>query len=142
MAALPLHGIRVVELAQGVAGPYCGKLFADLGAEVIKVEACARPDWWRGWDGPSAVGARPGCSITSPAGLRGARVSATLSPPDHEVSHRTHATPTSHGESHEHAARTSEGRGDRRGDRRQQPRVPPGAPRLEGDRPPRQGSVP
>ncbi len=33
-----LSGIRVVELAEGVAGGYCGKLFADLGAEVVKVE--------------------------------------------------------------------------------------------------------
>ena len=33
-----LSDLRVIELAQGIAGPYCGKLFADLGAEVIKVE--------------------------------------------------------------------------------------------------------
>ena len=34
-----LSGINVVELAEGIAGSYCGKLFADLGAEVLKVEA-------------------------------------------------------------------------------------------------------
>jgi crotonobetainyl-CoA:carnitine CoA-transferase CaiB-like acyl-CoA transferase len=34
-----LSGINVVELAEGVAGSYCGKLFADVGASVVKVEA-------------------------------------------------------------------------------------------------------
>jgi len=34
-----LSGINVVELAEGISGSYCGKLFADLGAEVVKVEA-------------------------------------------------------------------------------------------------------
>ncbi|HWF30682.1 MAG TPA: CoA transferase, partial [Mycobacterium sp.] len=37
-----LSGIRVVELAESVAGEYCGKILADFGAEVIKVEAPGR----------------------------------------------------------------------------------------------------
>ena len=36
-----LQGVRIVELADDIAGPYCGKLFADFGAEVIKVESSA-----------------------------------------------------------------------------------------------------
>ena len=35
---MPLHGVRVVEVAQYVAGPLAGSLLAELGAEVIKVE--------------------------------------------------------------------------------------------------------
>ncbi len=37
----PLAGMRVIELAQGIAGPYAGKWLAALGADVIKVE----PPW-------------------------------------------------------------------------------------------------
>ena len=35
---MALSGIRVVDVAQGIAGPYTAKLLADMGAEVIKVE--------------------------------------------------------------------------------------------------------
>jgi crotonobetainyl-CoA:carnitine CoA-transferase CaiB-like acyl-CoA transferase len=39
MALEELSDLKVVEFADLVSGPYCGKIFADLGAEVIKVEA-------------------------------------------------------------------------------------------------------
>ncbi|MBO0866759.1 MAG: CoA transferase, partial [Mycobacterium sp.] len=34
-----LHGLRVVEIADDISGPYCAKLFVDLGAEVTKIES-------------------------------------------------------------------------------------------------------
>ncbi|WP_288253246.1 CoA transferase [uncultured Hydrogenophaga sp.] len=49
-ARAPLDGIRVVDLSMGWAGPLATRHFADLGADVIKVEACQYPDWWRGVD--------------------------------------------------------------------------------------------
>ncbi len=44
-----LAGIRVVELAEGVAGPFCSRLFADYGADVVKVEALGTGDVTRHW---------------------------------------------------------------------------------------------
>lgn len=44
-----LTGVRVVEFANYVAGPYTGALLADLGADVIKVEAPPHGDPYRGW---------------------------------------------------------------------------------------------
>ena len=38
MTSQPLHGLRVIELCQGIAGPWAGRLLAGYGADVIKVE--------------------------------------------------------------------------------------------------------
>ena len=43
-----LQGLRIVELAEGISGPYCGKLLADLGAEVTKIEQPRIGDFCRG----------------------------------------------------------------------------------------------
>jgi crotonobetainyl-CoA:carnitine CoA-transferase CaiB-like acyl-CoA transferase len=50
-----LDGIRVIELAEALAGPYCAMLLGDLGADVIKVERNRGGDQSRGW-GPPFVG--------------------------------------------------------------------------------------
>jgi CoA:oxalate CoA-transferase len=38
MAPKALDNLKILEYAREVSGPYCGKLFADMGAEVIKIE--------------------------------------------------------------------------------------------------------
>jgi crotonobetainyl-CoA:carnitine CoA-transferase CaiB-like acyl-CoA transferase len=55
----PLAGLRVLELARILAGPWAGQLLADLGADVIKVERKGTGDDTRGW-GPPFVPAADG----------------------------------------------------------------------------------
>jgi crotonobetainyl-CoA:carnitine CoA-transferase CaiB-like acyl-CoA transferase len=55
----PLEGLRVIEMGSLIAGPFCGQLMGDMGADVIKIEAPgegdpmrhwgqgAKPAWWR-----------------------------------------------------------------------------------------------
>ncbi|MCF8475330.1 MAG: CoA transferase [Emcibacter sp.] len=50
-----LKGLRVIELGQLIAGPFCGQLMADHGAEVIKVEAPDREDPMRKWGQNAAL---------------------------------------------------------------------------------------
>ena len=67
----PLQGIKVLDLGQGVAAPYCGLLMAQYGAEVIKVEPL-NGDWMRGlgknWKGQTAY------SVTYNLGKKGIAV--------------------------------------------------------------------
>lgn len=57
MAAPPLTGIRVIELARILAGPWAGQALADLGADVIKVENPTGGDDTRHWGPPFVEGA-------------------------------------------------------------------------------------
>src|SRR5213075_2683319 len=55
----PLAGLRVLELARILAGPWAGQILADLGADVIKVERAGTGDDTRAW-GPPFVEAADG----------------------------------------------------------------------------------
>jgi len=64
MNTMPLAGVRVLELARVLAGPWAGQLLADLGAEVIKVERPGSGDDTRAW-GPPFVQGRNGETLDS-----------------------------------------------------------------------------
>jgi crotonobetainyl-CoA:carnitine CoA-transferase CaiB-like acyl-CoA transferase len=57
MTMLPLAGVKVLELAQNLAGPFAGETLARLGAEVVKVERPDGGDDARGWGPPFLEGA-------------------------------------------------------------------------------------
>ncbi len=64
MTQAPLAGVRVLELARILAGPWAGQLLADLGAEVIKVERPGAGDDTRAW-GPPFVEGKDGKPLAS-----------------------------------------------------------------------------
>ena len=59
-ANAPLKGFRVLELARILAGPWCGQLLADLGADVVKIEREGAGDDTRQWGPPFVEGANGG----------------------------------------------------------------------------------
>jgi crotonobetainyl-CoA:carnitine CoA-transferase CaiB-like acyl-CoA transferase len=64
MSEPPLKGIRVIELARILAGPWAGQLLADLGADVIKVEHPHGGDDTRKW-GPPFVAGKDGENLSA-----------------------------------------------------------------------------
>ena len=64
LAQAPLKGIRVIELARILAGPWAGQLLADLGADVIKVESPDGGDDTRKW-GPPFVMSHDGENLSA-----------------------------------------------------------------------------
>ena len=51
-----LSGFKVLDLSRVLAGPWCGMLLGDLGAEVVKVESPGSGDDTRGWGPPFLEG--------------------------------------------------------------------------------------
>ena len=60
----PLEGVRVLEIARILAGPWAGQLLADLGADVVKVERPGAGDDTRGW-GPPFVDGEDGTPLSA-----------------------------------------------------------------------------
>src|SRR3954462_7629011 len=76
----PLAGLKVVELARILAGPWAGQLLADLGAQVVKVERPGVGDDTRHWGPPFAA---DGAAAYFPACTRGKQwVAIDLETPD------------------------------------------------------------
>ena len=61
---LPFKGLRVIDLTQGLAGPFCAMLLGHYGATVIKVEP-PEGDWSRTLGAPTAA-ALTACATSRP----------------------------------------------------------------------------
>lgn len=84
---LPLEGVKVVEFCQVLAGPYCGMLLADMGADVVKIEP-PDGDMMRQWP-PITEGAKGGYSENFASINRNKRsVVLDLKNPEHKAAAR------------------------------------------------------
>lgn len=63
---LPLTGIKVVEMGQNLAGPFCGQILGTLGADVIKIERPDGDDDCRGWGPPFPDGMGTAFQVMNP----------------------------------------------------------------------------
>ena len=69
-----LNGVRVLELGEFISAPYCGKLLADMGADVVKIERAGTGDWARDygpWPGDLPHRERSGLFLYLNADKRG-----------------------------------------------------------------------
>jgi crotonobetainyl-CoA:carnitine CoA-transferase CaiB-like acyl-CoA transferase len=55
MSQLPLQGVRVLEFASVIAGPYCSYMLTLLGADTVKIERPSTGDWMRRQGGDAAL---------------------------------------------------------------------------------------
>ena len=87
----PLTGIRVLDASRVLAGPFCGQVLGDLGAEVLKIERPGSGDETRGW-GPPFLGALSAYFLSCNRNKRG--LTLDLAHPEgcrifHELAHRS-----------------------------------------------------
>jgi crotonobetainyl-CoA:carnitine CoA-transferase CaiB-like acyl-CoA transferase len=85
-----LEGIRVVEMAEALAGPYCAMLLGDFGADVIKVERPGQGDQSRAW-GPPFVGSESAYYLATNRNKRSMALNYD-DPKGEEILHRLLAT--------------------------------------------------
>ncbi|OLT12355.1 CoA-transferase [Pseudonocardia sp. CNS-139] len=91
MLDVPLGSLRVLELGQFLAGPYCGQLLADMGADVVKVEPPGRGEQGRTMMGQTVAGPDTAFFIAVNRNKRSVTVDLK-SPEGKEVFHRLVAT--------------------------------------------------
>lgn len=63
---LPLSRIKVIEMGQNLAGPFCGQILGSLGADVIKIERPGSGDDCRGWGPPFPDGMGTAFQVMNP----------------------------------------------------------------------------